>query len=160
MEFSLLIFFSFLLCVLCTQCCQFLWIVHCWFPLRFSLTFAFKSFQLHSKLVAQVLLSIPHFYIVFRYYVHFQVRAGGVMVFNATFNNLSVISWRSVLLLEELGVHGKTTDLSQVTGKLYHINSSRGIFTNAIIAFGRSSTNNKSYFKSIKLKLCDMYEDS
>jgi hypothetical protein len=110
---------------------------------------------LHLKLVAQVLLSIPHFYIVFRYYVHFQVRAGGVMVFNATFNNLSVISWRSVLLVEELGVHGKTTDLSQVTGKLY-----RGIFTNAIIAFGRSSTNNKSYFKSIKLKLCDMYEDS
>ena len=36
------------------------------------------------------------------------------MVFNATFNNISVISWRSVLLLEE------TTDLSQVTDKLYH----------------------------------------
>jgi len=25
----------------------------------------------------------------------------GVMVFNATFNNISAISWRSVLLLEE-----------------------------------------------------------
>jgi hypothetical protein len=37
------------------------------------------------------------------------------MVFNATFNNISVISWRSVLLME------KTTDLSQVTDKLYHI---------------------------------------
>jgi hypothetical protein len=37
------------------------------------------------------------------------------MVFNATFNNISVISWRSVLLVE------KTTDLSQVTDKLYHI---------------------------------------
>jgi hypothetical protein len=24
-------------CVLCTQCCQFLWIVHSWLPLRFSL---------------------------------------------------------------------------------------------------------------------------
>jgi hypothetical protein len=24
---------------LCTQCCQFLWIVHSWLPLRFSLTF-------------------------------------------------------------------------------------------------------------------------
>jgi hypothetical protein len=82
------------------------------------------------------------------------------MVFNATFNNLSVISWRSVLLVEELGAPGKTTDLSQVTGKLYHINSSREIYMNAIIAFGRSATNNKSYFKSIKLKLCDMYEDS
>ena len=40
------------------------------------------------------------------------------MVFNATFNNISVISWRSVLLVEETGVY---TDLSQVTDKLYHI---------------------------------------
>ena len=27
-----------------------------------------------------------------------------VMVFNATINNISVISWRSVLLMEETGV--------------------------------------------------------
>ena len=37
------------------------------------------------------------------------------MVLNATFNNISVISWRPVLLVEQ------TTDLSQVTDKLYHI---------------------------------------
>jgi len=30
-----------------------------------------------------------------------------VMVFNATFNNISFISWRSVLLLEETGVPGE-----------------------------------------------------
>ena len=30
-----------------------------------------------------------------------------VMVFNATFNNISVISWQSVLLLEETEVHGE-----------------------------------------------------
>ena len=41
------------------------------------------------------------------------------MVFNATFNDVTVISWRSVLLVEETGE--KTTDLSQVTDKLYHI---------------------------------------
>jgi hypothetical protein len=40
------------------------------------------------------------------------------MVFNATFNNISVISWRSVLLMED---PEKTTDLSQVTVILYHI---------------------------------------
>jgi hypothetical protein len=40
---------------------------------------------------------------------------GRVMVFNTTFNNISVISWRSVLLVE------KTYDLSQVINKLYHI---------------------------------------
>jgi hypothetical protein len=28
----------------------------------------------------------------------------GFMVFNATFNNISVISWQSVLLMEETGV--------------------------------------------------------
>jgi hypothetical protein len=37
------------------------------------------------------------------------------VVFKATFNNISVISWRSVLLVE------KTTDLPQVIDKLYHI---------------------------------------
>ena len=31
----------------------------------------------------------------------------GFMVFNATFNNISVISWRSVLLVEEAGVSGE-----------------------------------------------------
>ena len=29
------------------------------------------------------------------------------MMFNATFNNISVVSWRSVLLLEETGVPGE-----------------------------------------------------
>ena len=36
------------------------------------------------------------------------------MVFNTTFNNISVILWQSILLVEE------TTDLPQVTDKLYH----------------------------------------
>jgi hypothetical protein len=44
-----------------------------------------------------------------------------LMVFNATFNNISVISWRSVLLVEETGGPGENTELSQVTDKLYHI---------------------------------------
>ena len=44
-----------------------------------------------------------------------------VMVFNATFNNVSVTSWWSVLLMEETGVPADPTDLSHVTDKLYHI---------------------------------------
>ena len=72
------------------------------------------------------------------------------MVFNATFNNIPVISWRSVLLVKETGVLGENhrpqgqiqdfklggganikklrpppldppLDLSQVTDKLYHV---------------------------------------
>ena len=44
-----------------------------------------------------------------------------LMVFNATFSNILVISWRSVLLVEETGGPEKTTDLSHVNDKLYHI---------------------------------------
>ena len=44
------------------------------------------------------------------------------MAFNATLNNISILMWRSFLLVEETGVSGeKTTDLPQVTDKLYHI---------------------------------------
>jgi len=31
----------------------------------------------------------------------------GVIVFNATFNNISIILWQSVLLVEETGVPGE-----------------------------------------------------
>jgi hypothetical protein len=41
-----------------------------------------------------------------------------LMVFKTTFNNISVISWRLVLLVEETGGPEKTTDLSEVTDKL------------------------------------------
>jgi hypothetical protein len=33
------------------------------------------------------------------------------MIFNATFNNISAISWRSVLLLEETGMAGEIYQL-------------------------------------------------
>jgi hypothetical protein len=41
------------------------------------------------------------------------------LVFNATFNNISAISWRPVLVVEEAGVPGE--DHGQATGKLYHM---------------------------------------
>ena len=40
------------------------------------------------------------------------------MVFNTTFNNISDVSWRSVLLV---GKPEKFTDLSQVPDKRYHL---------------------------------------
>ena len=44
-----------------------------------------------------------------------------VMVFNTTFNNISVISWRSVLLVEKNGVPGKKPLTCRKSLKLYHI---------------------------------------
>jgi hypothetical protein len=40
-------------------------------------------------------------------YDRFQGVSVRVMVFNATFNNISVISWQSVLLVEETGEPGE-----------------------------------------------------
>jgi len=38
------------------------------------------------------------------------------MVFNATFNNISAISWRSVLLVEETRVHRKWKKKKKTVG--------------------------------------------
>ena len=43
-----------------------------------------------------------------------------VMVFNATFKNISVISWGSVLLVEETGVPS-VNNRPAASHKLYHI---------------------------------------
>ena len=51
------------------------------------------------------------------YLIVSKLNVWGVMVFNATFNNFSVISWRSVLLVEETGCLEKTTDSLHVTDK-------------------------------------------
>jgi hypothetical protein len=42
------------------------------------------------------------------------------MVFNATFNDISVMSWWSVLLAEETEIPGENHRLT-VTDKLYHM---------------------------------------
>jgi hypothetical protein len=43
------------------------------------------------------------------------------MVFNATFNNISVISWRSALLVEETGVLGENHQPAVSPNNLYPI---------------------------------------
>ena len=45
-----------------------------------------------------------------------------VMVFNVTFNNISFISWRSVLVVEDIPVYPeKSNNLPRVTDTVYHI---------------------------------------
>jgi hypothetical protein len=49
---------------------------------------------------------------------------GWVMVFNATFNNISVISWQAILLVEETGVpeenHRQTLSRNVVLSTPHH----------------------------------------
>jgi len=44
-----------------------------------------------------------------------------VMVLNTTFNKIAVISWQSIYSWTKQKYQEKTTELSQVTDKLYHI---------------------------------------
>ena len=62
-----------------------------------------------------------------------------VMMLNATFNNISVISWRSVLLVGKSECPEIIADLPQVTDKLYHI-----IFYHMHLALRRFGTYNVS----------------
>ena len=51
-----------------------------------------------------------------KYYIVLSLNRVSFMVFNTTFNNISVISWQSVLLVEEIWEN----DLSEVSDKLDH----------------------------------------
>ena len=61
------LFHLFSSCILCTPCCQFLWIVHFWLPLRFSLTFfalgriRMQAFWWHSQSLFFSILCVGKF---------------------------------------------------------------------------------------------------
>jgi hypothetical protein len=71
-----------------------------------------------------------------------------VVMFNITFNNISVISWRSVLLVEETGVSGENHRhiLSQkvVSSTPRHDDKERKIVSIAVNARFKSNLRNES----------------
>ena len=74
--------------------------------------------QIHIDLTHKAIIFIK-FLVRFYCFLHFMVLMNWglslpcriymvrIMVFNTTFNNISVISWRSILLVEETGVPGE-----------------------------------------------------
>jgi len=62
-----------------------------------------------------------------------------LMVFNAIFNNISAISWLSILFVEETGAHREIHDLWQVTDKHDHI-----MLYGVYLAMNRVLTHNTS----------------
>ena len=83
---------------------------HTLVPMRFGFRLVLQVCQSHQTGEWCVLSSLCREHYVsspsscgFNYTWLIRVR---IMVFNTTFNNISVISWPSVLLVEETGVHG------------------------------------------------------
>ena len=94
-----------------------------------------------------------------------------LMVFNATFNNISAISWRSVLLVEETGGSGENHRPVQITDKLYHIMlytspwSRFQLTTSVVIGIGSCKSNYhtitektapQSFLKAVIYKYCNL----
>jgi hypothetical protein len=69
------------------------------------------------------------------------------MVFNATFNNISVISWRSILLIEETEVPGENhlpvVSLLQTLSHNVERLTMNGIRTHILVVIGSDCTGNR-----------------
>ena len=121
--------------VLCALCCQFLLIVL--FSLHFgnSLTFICRELQSYpfpnkmpSIWIVYILINVLRYcFLIFLTFSLCSIPIDIIraMVFHATFNNISVLSWWKKPQYSEIATNLSlpklTTDLSQVTDKLYHI---------------------------------------
>jgi hypothetical protein len=64
--------------------------------------------QFRNNLASSLISIVIFFGLLYVQWVEVRVRVrGGILVFDTTFNNISVISWRSLLLMEEDGVPGE-----------------------------------------------------
>jgi hypothetical protein len=74
----------------------------CLFYFGHCVVFRFTTYNYSSDIFKLLLQKYFHLVLVDITAVRW-ILLVGLMVFNATFNNISVISWRSVLLVEETG---------------------------------------------------------
>jgi hypothetical protein len=79
-------------------------------------------YQLYFHLIIMIIIIIIKLYLQ-KHHVNYQlIICARVSVFYATFNNISAISWRSVLLVRKLEYPEKTINLPQMTDKLFSRN--------------------------------------
>ena len=75
--------------VLCTLCCQFLWIVHFWLSLRYSLTFIYLMYTMLPVSLDCPFLIVPSvFSNVYLSYVHYVASFSGLSIFYCPFGIL------------------------------------------------------------------------
>jgi hypothetical protein len=81
-----------------------------------------QIYYLQVKTINLCLLVKHKFMLIYQMlYDRCSLYEGGRRGRSATFNNISVISWRSVLLVEDTGVPREDHRRVAVTDKLYHI---------------------------------------
>jgi hypothetical protein len=77
-----------------------------------------------------------------------------IMVFNATFNNISVISWRSVLLVEKIAVPGENHRLDKPyhlmlyrthLGPWYNVFNIKPVYSSNVVRLGHSCGRRRNY---------------
>jgi GT2 family glycosyltransferase len=80
---------------------------------------SFRSFWARSAICWHFISSSPILSLFWATDYKYQTNRFRFMVFNATYNNISVISWQSVLLMEETGV--PVENHRPVTDKFFNI---------------------------------------
>jgi hypothetical protein len=78
------------------------------------------NFHIPFEIIVEHLNYPQKFFNFYILYSHEDISSIRVMVFNATFNNISVISWMSISLWRKPENTEKTINLLQVTDTLYH----------------------------------------
>ena len=104
----------------------------------------YSSPSIRSALVTKILISIKHF-------LFSKIRnSAHSLHINATLNNISVMSWRFVLLLDETRVPGENSQPVQTTDKVYHKYSiKRNI--HAVVCFKQQQMSYLSYYDLLHL---------
>jgi hypothetical protein len=81
---------------------------------------------IHLTILLDIDIFLHCTFYLYTFYARKSAKLVWIIVFNVTFNNISVILWQSVLLVEETGVPWENH--RQVTDKLYHIMLYRVLF--------------------------------